>query len=129
MKKVGECLLVDWSFVFVVDFVRKELGQGTIGRVCFSYHVCSFLQVAVVENAPKSYCAVKSIPFNKDLDPKSFDFLSSEDLKNPHLLKYHTHFSENGKEHIFMDYCEKGNLEQWVREKGRVDQVVCCYIF
>jgi serine/threonine protein kinase len=60
--------------------------------------------------------AIKSMP--NDSNPESIlkemSFAFDSNMTSPFLLKYHGVFMENGYTHIIMEFCDNGNLEDWI---------------
>jgi serine/threonine protein kinase len=75
--------------------------------------------VYLVENAKKEKYVVKRIDLicSKKAASKEIDFLSKDELLSDHLVRYYKNISEdeNNYENIVMEYCENGDLENYIQ--------------
>jgi hypothetical protein len=84
----------------------------------------------VEDPTTKTIYAVKSLSSeNGKLIAKEMELLLNKNLVNPYLLRYYALLSEKEKTHIFMEYCELGDIEQWVNsQKGYIgEEVRACF--
>jgi serine/threonine protein kinase len=86
----------------------KELGNGGKGMV--------FL----VEDCEHNKFAMKRIPLNpsKKLELKEINVFFNPKLHSEHLVRYYEQFSDDLYLNIRMEYCENGNLEDYINNHG-----------
>jgi serine/threonine protein kinase len=85
------------------------------------------LQVVSVEDpSTGEMFVIKSIADTDSNCPvKEMGVMFNENLNSPFILKYHSSFRESGYTHILMEYCEKGDLDHFVRsQKVNVNETV-----
>jgi NIMA (never in mitosis gene a)-related kinase len=92
--------------------IEKEIGQGTFG----------FVYKATKKNDKKVY-AIKQIPIRnvpenyKEQFKKEAEILSQ--IESKYVVKYYQSFEEDNKLYIVMEYCPKGDLNDFIENEKK----------
>ena len=92
--------------------IEKEIGQGTYG----------FVYKATKKNDKKDY-AIKQIPIRnvpenyKEQFKKEAEILSQ--IESKYVVKYYESFEEDNKLYIVMEYCPKGDLNDFIENEKK----------
>lgn len=109
--------------------------RGKIGRfpICQQIGFGSSSRVFAVEDPQtKHIYAVKSLLPQNDssLILKEIEVMINKNLRSPFLLGYYNYFSENETTHLFCEYCENGDLENFMKKRtGDLTEEECLSIF
>jgi serine/threonine protein kinase len=129
--KISQDVRQNWKMFFsfflffqrIIVPIRRVLGRGSSGDV-----------VMVEDPTTKTFYAVKSMLADTEANSsailKEMAWLFNKDVLSPFLLRYYIHFFEKGKTQVFMECCEKGDLENWVKSlQGEVSEIVYLFFF
>jgi serine/threonine protein kinase len=106
LENVFEYLFCLYVLIFVLDKIIKKLGEGGEG--------CVF---GVIDPDTNEKCAIKqlSIVSAKKSLGKEVDFFFNQKLHHPNIIQYFSFFTDNLYLNIVMEYCGKGNLDDYVK--------------
>lgn len=112
MKKVGNFICI------------KQLGQGQFGTV---------YKATKEGDPPNKFYAVKTIHRSKiDNRPKILELFETEKevmatINHPNILHLHEYLVSKKSHYLIVDYCNNGDLANWVYKKSRLSEEEAIY--
>ena len=110
--------------VQVGDYIiQKTIGQGTFGKVKLGYYIVG-----------KEKVAIKILEKSKIKDKDDSERVDREinilqKLNHPNVILVTEIFEKDDKYYIVMEYCEGGELFNYIVKKKRLTEEVACYFF
>jgi serine/threonine protein kinase len=87
-----------------------------------------FGQVYLIEDPTKRLYGLKEF-FNRESAGKEIQLMELN-FNSSFLVKYYSQLSAQGKTYIFMEYCEKGDLFEWIaNQKSFPPENVSLFLF
>lgn len=97
------------SYILNMD---RILGKGSYGSIVLAY-----------DNLHQQFLAIKIISLVDLTDPKAFEYMKSEIMNmqlatHPNIVRLYDVRRSKSNIYLIMEYCEGGNLEQYLYEHG-----------
>ena len=110
--------------VQVGDYIiKKTIGQGTFGKVKLGYYIVGKEKVAI------KILEKSKIKDKDDAERVDREINILQKFNHPNVILVTEIFEKDDKYYIVMEYCEGGELFNYIVKKKRLTEEVACFFF